>query len=182
MVGGAHHHDPMLERLAEATGLTVVSTYYRLAPEHTPTPAAPDDCEAAAMWLHRHAPPHPRRRFGGGRRASRLELTLLLSSAFVSGTAMVSTPSARPCSPTGRMTCGARPPSGRLRESTPILTTSVIRWFTEQFAGGHDLTDPDISPIFADLRGMPPALFTVGTIDPLYDDSLFMFSRVAQGR
>jgi acetyl esterase len=36
---------------------------------------------------------------------------------------------------------------------------------------------PDISPLYADLRGMPPALFTVGTLDYLYDDSLFMATR-----
>ena len=35
----------------------------------------------------------------------------------------------------------------------------------------------DISPLYGDLRGMPPALFTVGTLDYLYDDSLFMSAR-----
>ena len=36
---------------------------------------------------------------------------------------------------------------------------------------------PDVSPLYADLRGLPPALFTIGTCDPLLDDSLFMHSR-----
>ena len=36
---------------------------------------------------------------------------------------------------------------------------------------------PDISPLYADLTGMPPALFTVGSLDPLIDDSLFMAAR-----
>jgi acetyl esterase/lipase len=37
--------------------------------------------------------------------------------------------------------------------------------------------EPDVSPLFGDLRGMPRALFTVGTLDPLLDDSLFMAAR-----
>ncbi len=34
-----------------------------------------------------------------------------------------------------------------------------------------------MSPLYADLRDMPPALFTVGSLDPLLDDSLFMHKR-----
>ncbi|HSO94935.1 MAG TPA: alpha/beta hydrolase fold domain-containing protein, partial [Acidimicrobiia bacterium] len=37
--------------------------------------------------------------------------------------------------------------------------------------------DPDVSPLYADLHGMPPALFAVGTNDHLLDDTLFMASR-----
>jgi acetyl esterase len=36
---------------------------------------------------------------------------------------------------------------------------------------------PHISPLYADVRGLCPALFTVGTKDALLDDSLFMHAR-----
>ena len=37
--------------------------------------------------------------------------------------------------------------------------------------------DPDVSPLYADLRGLPPALFSVGGNDHLLDDTLFMAAR-----
>jgi acetyl esterase/lipase len=42
---------------------------------------------------------------------------------------------------------------------------------------GQDRRQPDISPLYADLAGLPPALLTVGTADSLYDDSLFLHAR-----
>jgi acetyl esterase/lipase len=50
----------------------------------------------------------------------------------------------------------------------------------EAYAGGvEDRTDPDISPLFGDLRGLPPALLAVGTEDILLEDSLAMAGRLA---
>ena len=45
------------------------------------------------------------------------------------------------------------------------------------FIPDQDPIDPDVSPLHAHLHDMPPALFTVGTYDPLLDDSLFMHAR-----
>ncbi|MFE1755732.1 alpha/beta hydrolase, partial [Streptomyces anandii] len=52
--GSADGQDERLWRLAEHARLAVVSVDYRLAPEH-PFPAGPEDCEAAARWLVKHA-------------------------------------------------------------------------------------------------------------------------------
>ena len=54
MLGSAELQDPKLEQIADTTGLAVVSVEYRLAPENA-YPAGPDDCEAAAAWLVKHA-------------------------------------------------------------------------------------------------------------------------------
>jgi len=165
----------MLERLADATGLIVVSTYYRLAPEH-PYPAGPDDCEAAALWLFRNAGEC----FG-------TELVAIggeSAGAHLAAVTCLRLRDRHGLSPfrAALLTYGAydlrgTPSAREAGEGTLVLTTKVIRWFAEQFAGSRDLSDPDISPILADLHGMPPALFTVGGIDPLYDDSNFMCSR-----
>jgi len=69
-------------------------------------------------------------------------------------------------------------PSQRLwGERNLVLSGPIMIWFSDQFVPGRDREarrDPDISPLFADLSGMPPAIFTCGTQDPLLDDTLFM--------
>src|SRR5207302_1916612 len=72
-------------------------------------------------------------------------------------------------------------PSQRLwGDRNLVLSTPIIRWFADQFLPDKNpehRRDPDISPLFADLSKMPPAIFTVGTEDPLFDDTLFMEAR-----
>src|SRR5207237_2277106 len=65
-------------------------------------------------------------------------------------------------------------------ERNLVLSGPIITWFADQFLPDVDLErrrDPDVSPLFADLSEMPPAVFTIGTQDPLLDDTLFMESR-----
>lgn len=175
VVGGNHHHDAMLERLADATSLTVVSTDYRLAPEH-PYPAGPDDCEAAAVWLTQNAVGM----FG----AETLAIGGESAGANLAAVTMIRLRERHGLLPfsAALLTYGVfdlrGTPSCRSFGDRPlILNTPTMRWFTAQFVGGQDPADPDISPLFADLHELPPALFTVGDLDPLLDDSLFMDAR-----
>jgi acetyl esterase/lipase len=65
-------------------------------------------------------------------------------------------------------------------EEKLVLNTRDIRMFYDNFCGpAVDRRAPDISPLYADLRGLPPTLFSVGTRDALLDDNLFMASRWA---
>jgi acetyl esterase/lipase len=59
-----------------------------------------------------------------------------------------------------------------------VLRTIDIQQFANAFL--PTVTDrrvPDISPLYADLMGLCPALFSVGTSDALLDDTLFMYAR-----
>ena len=59
-----------------------------------------------------------------------------------------------------------------------ILSSPTIEWFIKNLKiSQKDLEDPYISPLFADLENMPPALFQCGTLDPLKDDTAFMASK-----
>jgi len=61
-----------------------------------------------------------------------------------------------------------------------VLSTPSMHWFGNCFTSGRsvdELRDPDLSPLYAQLHELPPALFTVGARDPLLDDSLFMAAR-----
>ena len=62
-------------------------------------------------------------------------------------------------------------------ERNLVLNTPTIQWFVDHFVPSDRRRDPDVSPLYADLSNMPSTLFTVGTLDPLLDDTLFMYPR-----
>jgi acetyl esterase/lipase len=62
-------------------------------------------------------------------------------------------------------------PAGRLIED---------QFFIQAYAGHvADRTNPDISPVYGDLRGLPPALFVVGSLDILLEDNVVMAARLS---
>ena len=175
-LGAADQQDVMLDEISRAARATVVSVEYRLAPEHR-HPAGPDDCEAATLWLVENA----RREFGcerfaiGGESAgAHLSAVTLLRLRDRHG----ATPFCAANLVYGCYDLGFTPSVRRWGERNLVLSTPIIAWFTDHFVPDTARrADPDISPLHADLRGLPPALFTVGTLDPLLDDTLFMAPR-----
>jgi acetyl esterase len=181
VLGGADMQDPMLERIADNTGQTVVAVEYRLAPEH-PYPASPDDCEAAAVWLAQNG----KKEFGTD------TLTIGGESAGGHLTAVTILRMRERHGYTGfrgaNIVYGAfdlsLTPSQRLFGNTRlVLRTIDIQQFYDAFLPGiTDRRASDVSPLYAELKGLCPALFTVGTKDALLDDTLFMYARwVAAG-
>jgi acetyl esterase/lipase len=180
-LGECDMQDLRLQRLANETGLTVVSVGYRLAPEH-PYPAATDDCEAAAAWLVGHhadldVPEGAPRAIGGDSAGGHLAASVLLrlrdrrgmGDAFAAAVLQY-----------GAFDLSMTPSQRLWGDRNLILNTPIIVWFGDQFLPHHDREqrrDPDISPMYADLSGLPPAIFTVGTADALIDDTLFMEAR-----
>jgi acetyl esterase/lipase len=155
--------------LAKRARVATVATSYRLAPEH-PYPAGPDDCEAAALWLLANAQREfgtERLLIGGGSAGANLAAVTLLRLRDRHQSA-------------GRF-LGANLVFGVYDLSgTPSQIRQGMASFRDLYLPGRETAErkhPDVSPLYADLSGLPPALFTVGTADYLYDDSLFMAMR-----
>ena len=178
---GAHDmQDVALKTLADATGLVAASIGYRLAPEH-PYPAAQDDCEDVVMHLLDHGTQlldAPRRfAIGGESAGAHLSVTTLLRLRDRHGI--------RGAIAAANLVYGAYDMNGTPSQvlwgdRNLVLSWPIIDWFRNTVTPGMSTErrrDPDISPLYARLDGMPPALFTVGTADPLIDDSLFMSER-----
>src|ERR1700726_3238138 len=175
------HAKSMLERIADNTGQAIVAVEYRLTPEH-PYPAGPDDCETAAAWLVQNA----KREFGTD------PLTIGGESAGGHLTAVTIRRMRDRHGYTGfrgaNIVYGAfdlsMTPSQRLFGDTRlVLRTIDMQQFYNAFLPTiMDRRVPDISPLYADLKKLCPALFSVGTKDALLDDTLFMHARwVAAG-
>ena len=178
---GAPEDDETLnDHLARTCGLVVVSPEYRVAPESTMLDSIAD-CVAAARWVGAQA----RERFGtrtvmlGGISAgAHLAAATLLRTRDEGDpffAALVGV----------HLDCGSYDVSGTpsvraTDETSLILTHRLLFGMIDIALPGTDpegRRDPKISPLYADLTGLPPALFTVGALDPLSDDSRFMAAR-----
>jgi acetyl esterase/lipase len=174
-MGAADFQDGRLEQIANAAGVAAVSVDYRLAPEH-PYPAPADDAEAAARWILDNALAEfgtDRIVVGGSSAGAHLAVTAMLRMrdrydyTDFAGASLTY----------GFFDLSLTPSVRNWGDRMLVMNTDLCRWFADVYAAGADLNDPDVSPMYADLTGLPPALFIVGTLDPLLDDSLLLASR-----
>ncbi|MCY4195193.1 MAG: alpha/beta hydrolase, partial [bacterium] len=181
VMGRPHINDEGNEHLARDHGLAVLSVDYRLAPED-PYPAGPDDCEAAAVWMLEHGPElwgTDKMFIGGESAGGHLAAVTLLrvrdrlgALDRVLGANLVF----------GVYDLRGTPSTFDNGGNTDFMNSSEIPILFESFTPGMseaERRDPDVSPLFADLSGLPPCLVSVGTFDHLLDDSLFLATRLA---
>ena len=171
VIGSISTHDRLARELAERLGARVLSLDYGLAPER-PYPQGLDDCVDSARWLSAHGEElgmHPGRLLIGGDSAgANLSAATLLRLRdegsplpFKGGILLY-----------GRFTAGETESLRGWGDRELILSRRQMRWFAEAYTGaGTPASGPYLAPIEADLRGLPPTILIVGTLDPLLSDS-----------
>lgn len=161
---------PFATLVSEVTRCSVLAVDYRLAPEH-PYPAALEDACRAFRWMSRNGPhraTRPRAVFLAGDSAGG---GLALSAALKLRDAGEGLPDALfVFSPFTDLSLTGASLATHAAED-PVLTERFLRTCSSAYAGAVDRRTPYLSPLFADLRGLPPVLVQAGGREILLDDS-----------
>jgi acetyl esterase/lipase len=172
-LGSAAGSVGLASSLARKTGLRAVSVDYRLAPEH-PYPAALEDVTAAYRALAAEAGDHPVV-VSGESAGGNLALGLLLA-AKTEGVAMPA--AALLLSPMTDLTASGGSYTAKA-DADPAITERAIRARVVDYLADADPAGPLVSPIFADLSGLPPLLIQAGSHEVLLDDATRLAAKAA---
>ena len=165
VVGSPKTHQVIAAYLAKACGCAVYSLDYRLAPEH-PYPAAQDDTVQAFLELSESVPPQHIAVAGdsaGGCLALSMMLKLKALNESLPACALLL------CPLTDLTLSGESVNRNRLLE--PLLTKEWLEVNNEYYSADTPRDDPMVSPVFADLSGLPPMLIQAAAHDLLLDDA-----------
>jgi monoterpene epsilon-lactone hydrolase len=174
VIGSAASSVPLVGDLVRRTGAKAITLEYRLAPEH-PYPAAVEDARAAYEGLLAQGLAPAQIALAGESAGGGLAVAMLLALRE----AGVPLPScAYVMSPYVDLTLSGETLAGKA-EVDPLLTPDGLRARVPDYVGTADAADPSVSPIFGDLRGLPPLLIQVGSHEILLSDALRLAGRAA---
>lgn len=160
-------HRRLVARLAYLTGVKALMIEYRMAPE-SPFPAAIDDAVTGFNWLQQQGYDAKDIVIGGDSAGGGLSVTTMLQ---LRDTQQPLPAFALLISPwTDLEGTGDSNTSKDLPDS--VLNNPALIWHGKLYAGKESLRHPMISPIYADLTGLPPLYIVVGEEELIYDDSV----------
>jgi acetyl esterase/lipase len=176
--GSPRTHRQLILAMARVADAPAVALDYRLAPEH-PCPAALEDALAGYRWLRRT---EPGRRIvvAGDSAGGGLALALACAVRDAGLEPPVGVVAFSPW--TDMAMTGASIAANA--ESCAMFTPGALREAIGLVLGGVSPTDQRISPLYADLAGLPPLLVFAGADELLRDDGVMLAekARAAGGR
>jgi acetyl esterase/lipase len=166
-------HLAVAAALARTTGCRCVSVDYRRAPEH-PYPAPVEDLLAVYRTLLDDGEPPDRIAFAGDSAGGGLVVAGLVAARDAGLPLPCAAVSISPW--TDLAVTG---PSADTADD-PIVSGPALRMMAGVYLDGADPTSPTASPLYADLRGLPPLLVQVGTRESLLDDARRLATRAEE--
>lgn len=170
--GSIASHRGMAAEAGRAAGARTLAVGYRLAPEH-PFPAALEDALAAYAFLLNRGIEPQRIALGGDSAGAGLSLALLTSlrdsNRPLPGCAWLVSPWVD-LEMTGESLLTKA-------DVDPLIQKPYLEELAAAYIGGRDPANPLISPLRANLAGLPPLLVQVGSAETLLDDAVRIASR-----
>ena len=174
-LGSIYEQDALLDTLSRTTRLTAVSVDYPLAPEHGLETAIAKAAAAARAVVDAYELPNFC--LGGESAGAHIAVTVALGLAreekYVSKLRGLNLSY-------GAYDLSMTPSQRRAGDTFVGLSRPYLEWFyslTLPGLGTEERRDPAFSPLYRDVADMPACVFSVGELDPLLDDTLFMAAR-----
>jgi monoterpene epsilon-lactone hydrolase len=169
-IGSVASHRDLIAQIAVASGCRVLAINYRLAPEHR-FPAALDDALAAYGWMLGQGLTPGNVAFAGDSAGGNLVLAAMLA---LRERGLPLPIAAVLMSPWTDLEATGTSYVSRA-EADPIHQRPMILALAKNYLGGQgDPCDPLVSPLYADLAGLPPLLIQVGDRETVLDDSVML--------
>lgn len=173
--GSIEEVEPLARHLAAASGAVVVSTSYRLAPEH-PFPAGLNDCEATLRWVltegGKHGGDPSRLAIGGASAGANLAAVMTLRAPPATFKAQL-------------LFYGVLGNSFETASYQEFadgrfgLPRERMKMYFDLYAGKNaDINDAAITPMNGELKSMPPAWICAAECDVLHDDSVQFYEKL----
>jgi acetyl esterase len=173
--GSIYEQDDLLSSLGKASGLRVVTIEYPLTPEHELQEILARATVAARVVIESYG--DAKVCLGGESAGAHIAVSVALDligerehAAKIRGLNLCY----------GIYDLSMSPSQRRAGSAFIGLSKPYLEWFYSLALPGHSMEqrrDPAVSPLYRDLARMPACLFSVGELDPLLDDTLFMAAR-----